>query len=1442
MDHKIGFRSALAFAAFVGMSGPAFSAPLDLSDTPLFLTTSAPPLNLLVMGRDHKLYYEAYNDASDLNNDGTLDVGYKPTEIDYYGYFDSRKCYTYGSGKFTPSGSAGTNKTCSGQWSGDFLNYLTTSRIDALRKVFYGGKRSTDSTTETVLERSHIPQDAHSWGKEYTSVAVNGYNISAYSPLSVPTSGTRHLFANTTLAGSTAPLLRVLRNRSERIWQWVSKEKPVAGGSLADSSGSLITVTPTDYTVRVDVCVSGLLEDNCKAYTSGGTTVNKPTGLLHDYGETNRMMFGLLTGSYRHNTQGGVMRKDISSFTNEVNPSTGQFTNTAGIVRTLDRLITAGFRNDHIYEPGWSGAWITTRPINDGEINMWGNPVAEMMFEGLRYFAGLSPTSAFSSGATGSIDSTLNLPNLASWANPYATYPRCSKPFMTVVSDINPSYDTDYLPGVASTFGTGTTSDLPATLNVSSIGDLIWNAEIGGSRSVFIGQSGNTYDGAPTSKTVTSFGNIRGLAPEEPTKNGGYYAASVAHHGLVTDASSTAGNQNVNTFAVALASPLPKIEINLSGRTITLVPFAKSVGANNCSPLTINGAQGQFQPTNQIVDFYVESLTSTSGVFRINFEDVEQGADHDMDAIVEYRYTVNPFANTVNVTLTSLYAAGCIIQHAGYVVSGSTADGVYLEVRDLDTAAGSDVDYFLDTPNVAGTALPTTATRTFSPGTGGAALALKDPLWYAAKWGGFKDANGNARPDQASEWDQDNNGSPDNYFLVTNPLNLKAQMQSSFNEILNRVSSFSNIVLNSGSLNANSALFQARFNSQDWSGDLLAYPINAQGQVNTTAGAERWNSAVKLNTQAPTARKILTYNPAKTTARGGIAFQWAALTAAQQAALNAGDGRGSERLDYLRGSAADEGTASNDFRPRPRTKLGDIVNSSPFFVGKPAFNHPENLEPSASYRDFKVAYAARTPVVYVGANDGMLHAFNACTSTTQPGCSDASLHGTEIFAYVPSVVYGNMATLTNQNYAHRYLVDGNPTAVDAFVGGAWRTVLMSGLRKGGRAVFALDVTDPTAADESSPAATVMWEFTSDDDADLGFTFSQPSIIKTYDGRWAAVIGNGYNNTGTGRAVLFVLFLDGPGTDGVWDLNTDYVKIVAGTAGTLTTPNGLATPFAADTNGDRKTDFVYAGDLLGNLHRFDIRSSTASNWTVNANRKIIFTARGPGNTVQPITTRPVVGLHPTGLGGFMVYFGTGKYVENGDNNAANQTTQTFYGVWDNGNTTPTRADLVAQTVDIGSTARYRIMTDNPVTYTNQNNSPRGWYFDLPIQGERVVTDPKLLDDRVVFSTQIPSSDPCVYGGTGWLMQLATDNGGRLDEPVFDADNDGQITVNDVINGSPPSGESQDSGMPTELKIIPGSDGAGGGGPCYGLVGLSDGEIKTIAQECLNNIRGSWRQLR
>jgi type IV pilus assembly protein PilY1 len=223
---------ALTLAALLCATGQPFgpdtawAANEDNNDytlTPPFLTAAAPPLVMLVMGRSHKLYYEAYNDASDLDGDGDLDVGYKPDEIDYYGYFDSYKCYEYDSGgkkMFRPkslsvANAAGTNfKACAGanEWGGDFLNYLTMSRMDAMRKVLYGGYRAQDDADdkETVLQRVYIPNDAHSWGKEYTNVATDGYDITEYSPLSLPNANTRHLFASTSLKENEEPMLRVL--------------------------------------------------------------------------------------------------------------------------------------------------------------------------------------------------------------------------------------------------------------------------------------------------------------------------------------------------------------------------------------------------------------------------------------------------------------------------------------------------------------------------------------------------------------------------------------------------------------------------------------------------------------------------------------------------------------------------------------------------------------------------------------------------------------------------------------------------------------------------------------------------------------------------------------------------------------------------------------------------------------------------------------------------------------------------------------------------------------------------------------------------------------------------------------------------------------------------------------------------------------------------------
>jgi type IV pilus assembly protein PilY1 len=721
--------AVLAAAALISSQGVRASTPVSgplgpspETAPPLGVVQAQPPLVMLTVGRDRTLYNEAYNDASDIDGDGVLDLRFNP-RITYLGLFDSRLCYSYtpgttdadqrrndNAGLFQPAALAvvdtgNRNLRCAdaAHWSGNWLNWATTSRIDALRVVLYGGMREVDTATQTILRRTYIPQDAHSWAKEYTSVAVDGYDIRDFTPLGLP-SGTgtrRHFFGNLTDVhgrnctnlndcSNRAPLLRVIENSDRRVWQWASTERPV----LHETSNH--NGVRTDHTVRVEVCTASF-NQGCRRYPNGSL---KPIGLLHEFGENDAMLFGLLTGSYDHNLSGGVLRKVVSSFRDEVNHATdGTFTANARIVQTLNALRIRGF-NDGRTDNAYGGGWVTTRPMNEGEFVDWGNPIAEMIYEAVRYFAGRSsPTPAFLH-PTGPVDAHLGLPR-ATWDDPFnltnsaARARWCARPNMLVISNINPTFDSNQLPGSA--FGSFS-ADLPSlpALHVADIGQYIATHEPGVVGSRFIGQVGSQSDGAPTAKSVTSLGNIRGLAPNDPTMQGSFYSASVAHYARRTDLRPTLrGDQTVDTFVVALSAPLPQIMVpTTNGRSFSLVPFAKSVGG-----ASISNVKGQFQPTNQIVDFYVESIANSCpqaaggvasmcadynsainggryrAVFRINFEDVEQGADHDMDAIVRYEISLQA-DGTLRVIVTPEFQAGGIQHAMGYVLSGSTADGV----------------------------------------------------------------------------------------------------------------------------------------------------------------------------------------------------------------------------------------------------------------------------------------------------------------------------------------------------------------------------------------------------------------------------------------------------------------------------------------------------------------------------------------------------------------------------------------------------------------------------------------------------------------------------------------------------------------------------------------------------------------------------------------------
>lgn len=1540
---------------------------------PPFLTAGVPPLVMLVMGRNHKFYYEAYNDASDLNGDGVLDVGYNP-DIDYYGYFDCYKCYTYNSGnsRFEPS-SITTDKKCSAadEWSGDFLNYLTMSRMDCMRKVLYGGYRSTDTATETVLQRVYVPQDAHSWGKEYESIGKDGYDIRDYTPWALPAGGMRHLFASTTLSDNGDPLLRVLTDSDYRIWEWVSIERPVAGlkclngttgPNCATAGGTVWEIVPpedftnlirttyditayidqypqnqneydtlvsnyanssyifgsgtapningegnpfgsdekyltifegkitipedgsytfavdgddaveviidatvvagwygahgscncqshtgtiyltagqhdivfrheeaggadnyylywqktippsvmTDYVVRVKVADPSMPESNCKQYPSG---VYKPIGILQRHGESERMYFGLITGSYVKNITGGVLRKNIHSIVDEIDPDTGEFeyqddSSIDGIVKTIDKLRISGFQyTDYAYSPGWPAAWVVTRGMSEGEFPDWGNPVGEMLYEGLRYFAGkATPTGAFdySGGGLGIIDNELGLPK-ASWVDPYTNgedlntngkldpgedlngnglldgFGYCAKPFMLVLSDINPTFDSDQLPGSYFSSFSGDVSGL----NVENLANTI-SADEGVSGSYYIGEDGGNYNGSCSPKAVTGFGDIRGLCEEEPTKQGSYYSASVAHFGRTEDVSAAQSTQNINTYVVGLASPLPRINIPVGDDSITLVPFAKSVGGR----LGIQPGEKQFQPTNTIVDFYVEEITPTYGKIRINFEDVEQGADHDMDAIVKYEYQVinaagDPVSDPANgagvdITLNSIYAAGCNIQHIGYIISGTTADGTYLEVRDMDlddpddngkpipegsVADNIDVDYFLDTPND-NAALPLTTTRTFTVGTTTAATLLENPLWYAAKWGGFEDSNSNNKPDLAKEWDKDSDGVPDTYFYVTNPLKLEEQLNKSFADILRRTSSGTAASVISNSRSGEGAIYQSIFfpeykgplgNSVSWCGEVYALLIDAYGNMREDTNG---NKQLDLATD-----KIIVFDGTTVYKYGDddgdseisgdeetpdevgsildIRYLWTTnewlneisdtdivdqrtydvadnkryiftfVDTDQDMVVDSGEQAGftcsslppvtelsdpskvypyltlypsfgdepayvstirtdgtfddflqnqTQRvINYVRGE--DQSTFASSTTPtyaipafRNRKvdydeddtletwRLGDIVYSTPTFVGRPSEGY-HLLYRDLSYGKFVAQYMRRRGVVYVGGNDGMFHAFNAGfydpdnkKFLTQPldengdPDTDFAAHdlGAELWAYVPYNLLPHLYWLTEPSYGHSYYSDLKPRIFDAKIfaddaphPGGWGTVLVAGMRFGGGEIAAdMDKTDGASfvagTDRTMTSAYIIFDITDPEQeprvlaeisfTGLGYTTCYPGVIPMKNKNlvtgdinandWYLVLGSGPaeagGTAGIGTALssasssqpakLYLIDLVKLATDAqLWTLNDTGVPTTGENVFQeldMDYNSFISDPISVDYNLDYNADAVYFGTVSG----------------------------------------------------------------------------------------------------------------------------------------------------------------------------------------------------------------------------------------------------------------------
>ena len=1452
-----------------------------------------------------KLLYGGYRSSDPTTGVTTLERVYLPTEAHsfakYYNGSDINKLTPFTVSTTAPTGTSTTSITIATAststdpgCSGSTCRYVTVSS-STLSGVAVGDQILIARTTDSTKYMKGIVSSLGSSGGFTFYVAESGgvgsgpytnWTITDYTQTGISLCNTTPAYGSSQHSQSLSttsypPLIRVAKGNyalwsANERWQcaWTSEKTATessfsvlqsngnnfaASGLYASSenpSGSTQGLGSINFTARVQVCNTTVgLESNCKAYPSGNY---KPTGLLQKYGDDGTIKFGLTTGTYSKNISGGVVRKNVRDMTDEVNTTTdGTFTGTAGIVSTLNKMRLYGYTySDGTYTGDdnctyqqigivTSGGSATGGyPANEGNCSSWGNPMSEIFLESLRYFAGKTADSRFVPGSS-SKDGTLGLPAPA-WTDPLTSSNYCSPLNVILINASSASYDNDQMDKISDLGSTQTAAQWTKTL-----GDL--EGITGGT--YFIGDNGVTADGLCSGKTVSNFGTIKGVCPDTPSLSGSFLMSGTAWYAhtnkIRSDAvalavpASDKKSLKVSTYAVQLASNTPTIRLpvpgSTTGKTVTLIPAYRLDRTD-----VATGRYG----TGTIVDFkiiqpYTLSGSTATGSFYVNWEDSNQGGDYDQDlwGLVSYSIT----SSTVTVTTRVIARAGANPQGFGYIISGTNKDGAHFH-------SGAYGFNFTDPTGAlgctgCGATIPSPPTSyTYTLGTAGSAGSLQDPLWYAAKWGGFLDTDSDTlaggaapippSPNLTSEWDaytssgaSGSDGIPDNYFYVTNPGALEDALEKALFAIL-RESSASAVATNSTSLKTDLLIFQAVFNPKDWSGQLLASSLTTSSASSSGVSSAsptpivvtttlKWDAGVQINTQSPSSRTILTLNG--DTGRG-MPFTWTDISGltstTQRDALNANsagtpDGYGSLRVSYLRGDQTHESLTglAPYFRQRPTSVLGDIIYSNPLYVSAPDDGYVDS-----SYATFRSTYLNRLPVIYVGSNDGMLHGFNACYPLG--GTCTTSTWGTEVLAYVPGKVYGNLSKLTDPKYSHKFFVDGSPTVKDAYGafagcalrgGGSacWGSILVAGLNAGGQGVFALDITDPTSFSAGNADKLLLWEFTNTDDGDLGYTYSKPVIGRICTARSStgactasipvAIFGNGYNSASS-TAALYILRLDKT-AGSAWSLGTNFYKLNTGS----TTANGLSTATVWDTNGDGFIDYVYAGDLQGNVWKFDVSSTTPSSWKVAFGTGPVFTplftAKDGATTpnAQPITTAPALTAHP--LSGIMVFFGTGKILASAD--MTDTKTQTFYGIWDkdDGTTTvPGRSSLLAQTIDSQSTVTGTVETttsrytsNNPMNWrTATSIAPDylGWYMDLIVappptssnmKGERVVGTPQLKNGAILFNTFIPSTLTCDYGGDGFYMALNYVNGGLLGFPVFDTNGDGTITSADAPTG-------------------------------------------------------------
>ena len=686
--------------------------------------------------------------------------------------------------------------------------------------------------------------------------------------------------------------------------------------------------------------------------------------------------------------------------------------------------------------------------------------------------------------------------------------------------------------------------------------------------------------------------------------------------------------------------------------------------------------------------------------------------------------------------------------------------------------------------------------------------------------------------------------------------------------------------IEAGPVRTGTQIYLASYNSSYWTGSLQSIPLVATTGTLTASSTANWDAGCGLTggvcdatggttvtAITPASRTLMTWD---TTAGKGTPFEWpstgvAGINTAQKAVLNTTYNKysnGQYRLNWLRGDRTQETSATPAGLLRTRAGvLGDIINSSPVWVGPPSVNIQSaitdglygSVGSESPYPNFVSTMSEREQVVYVGSNDGFLHGFRAGNNNADGSFSNTTNDGQEVLGFIPGGVLANTTTkstngsatntvtLADPTYGHSFYVDAAPGTGDLYYGpsgsAAWHTWLVGGLGQGGAEIYALDITDPTGAvnkvgfSESNASSIVIGDWTSSSlttmgcvnvtspkhcGDNLGNTYGTPLIRRMHNGQFAIIFGNGYASTNQHAGVYIGLVSSTTGAVSFYWLDTGV--------GSSSKPNGIAYVTSADLDGDHIVDYLYAGDLQGNVWRFDVTSSNPADWAASTYGQTtatpLFVAQDSLGNLQPITTQVLTNMVTTnGVNRMIVTFGTGRALPistGGVTTYAQTGTQSMYGIWDwnmgswnTGTTTPNSVSVPASTTSMSSltqtipaiaigrsnlyantlassTSTSRYVAPATVCWvgttcqsgtTQAAGTQYGWYYDFTgtsgsgatTNYEQIVFNPRLNGGTVFVNTTTAapstSSQCASKQPTNWTMSFDATTGGGETSSVF-----------------------------------------------------------------------------